>query len=204
MPKCKLCGQKKEFYNELGYCDDCLEEVRAFLKTSKQRLCAWKEESLTAGEERRAEIAAQALALEDALRQYGKHGVVWNQKEYRALLRAIYAHCGVTRPGKRKQPLFLATSLIGAVCLVAAVVFAVQWQAVKAECEDLRIQNEQLSLSLSDLQMQLDGMQTAPQGDGGDAVSPDGTMDGAAVPSMETDGVMNGAVAQDGAVAVLE
>ena len=135
MPKCKLCGQKKEFYNELGYCDECLDEIRAFLKTSKQRLNAWKEESLEAGEERRAEIGAQAMALEESLQQYEKRGVALNRKEYRALLRAVYAHCGVTRPKKKQTPLLIGMGAVCAVFAVLSIVFAMQWQQEKAAGE---------------------------------------------------------------------
>ena len=164
MPKCKLCGQKKEFYHELGYCDECLDEIRAFLKTSKQRLHAWKEESLEASEERRAEIGAQALALEEALRQYEKRGVALNRKEYRALLRAVYAHCGVARPKKKQKPLVIGMGAACAALAALSIVFAVQWQQEKAAGEELRMQNEQLSMTVSDLQMQLDGSQVSPEG----------------------------------------
>ena len=106
MPKCKLCGQKKEFYNELGYCDECLDEIRAFLKTSKQRLNAWKEESLEAGEERRAEIGAQAMALEESLQQYEKRGVALNRKEYRALPARCLCALRCYAPQKEADPAF--------------------------------------------------------------------------------------------------
>ena len=53
MPKCKLCGERKEFYSELGYCDACTQELRAFLPMSKKRLAQWQEESLEADEARR-------------------------------------------------------------------------------------------------------------------------------------------------------
>ena len=213
MPKCKLCGQKKEFYHELGYCDECLDEIRAFLKTSKQRLHAWKEESLEASEERRAEIGAQALALEEALRQYEKRGVALNRKEYRALLRAVYAHCGVVRPKKKQKPLVIGMGAVCAVLAALSIVFAVQWQQEKAAGEELRMQNEQLSMTLSDLQMQLDGSQVSPEG-GDTAGIPEGDMPadggftdnaagGAASPSVGTDVVIGGAVAQDGGTVIL-
>ena len=213
MPKCKLCGQKKEFYNELGYCDECLDEIRAFLKTSKQRLNAWKEESLEAGEDRRAEIGAQAMALEESLQQYEKRGVALNRKEYRALLRAVYAHCGVTRPKKKQTPLLIGMGAVCAVFAVLSIVFAVQWQQEKAAGEELRIQNEQLPMTLSDLQMQMDGSQVSPEG-GDTAGVPEGdipvgggsvgnAVGGAASPSVGTDVVIGGAVAQDGGTVIL-
>lgn len=95
MPKCKFCKQKKEFYSELGYCDECLHEIKAFLKMSKARVQELKEESLTAEPERKKEIGEEAQGLEEALRSYAKRGVPIDKKEYQAQLRAVYAHCGV-------------------------------------------------------------------------------------------------------------
>lgn len=214
MPKCKFCRQKKEFYNELGYCDECLDEIRSFLKTSRQRLAAWREESLTADEERRKEIGEQALALGEALRQYEKRGVAVNRREYRALLRAVLAHCGVAKPKKTaSRPLVLGLLAACVVCAAAAVVFAVQWQTQNAQCAELLAQNEQLSMSLSDLQMQLDAalagqsgsMDGSMDGSVGGGAADSGSMDGAAVNGgvMVGGGVMiGGGAAVDGGVAV--
>lgn len=176
MPKCKFCHQKKEFYNELGYCDECLDEIRSFLKTSRQRLNAWREESLTADEERRKEIGEQALALEEALHQYEKRGVAVNRKEYRAQIRAVLAHCGVTKPKKTNRPLLAGGLALCVVLAAAAVVFAVQWQGQKAQYDELLQQNEQLTMSLSDLQMQLDAALSGQSGETDGMV--DGSMDG--------------------------
>ena len=105
---------------------------------------------------------------------------------------------------------------MGAVCAVLAalsIVFAVQWQQEKAAGEELRMQNEQLSMTLSDLQMQLDGSQVSPEG-GDTAGIPEGDMPmdggsvgnavgGGASPSVGTDVVIGGAVAQDGGTVIL-
>ena len=75
------------------------------------------------------------------------------------------------------------------------------------------MQNEQLSMTLSDLQMQLDGSQTSPEGGDG-TMMPEGDMPadggftdnaagGAASPSVGTDVVIGGAVAQDGGTVIL-
>lgn len=188
MPKCKFCHQKKEFYNELGYCDECLDEIRSFLKASRQRLNAWREESLTADEERRKEIGEQALALEEALHQYEKRGVAVNRKEYRAQIRAVLAHCGVTKPKKTNRPLLAGGLALCVVLAAAAVVFAVQWQGQKAQYDELLQQNEQLTMSLSDLQMQLDAALSGQSGETDGMV--DGSMDGGG--SVDNGGSVNG------------
>lgn len=213
MPKCKFCRQKKEFYNELGYCDECLDEIRSFLKTSRQRLTAWREESLTADEERRKEIGEQALALGEAIRQYEKRGVAVNRKEYRALLRAVLAHCGAARPKKTNRPLIAGGIALCVLLAAAAIVFAVQWQGQRVQCGELLQQNEQLSASLSDLQMQLDaalsgqgGMTDGGMTDGGmmDGSTMDGsTMDGSTMDGSTMDGgAMDGSMTDNAAGAV--
>ena len=147
MPKCKFCKQKKEFYSELGYCDECLHEIKAFLKMSKARVQELKEESLTAEPERKKEIGEEAQGLEEALRSYAKRGVPIDKKEYQAQLRAIYAHCGVVRPRKRNLPLTIGAAAVLAAAVGAAVFFGVSWQAQKQAVSELQLQNEQLTMS---------------------------------------------------------
>ena len=189
MPKCKLCGEKKEFYSELGYCDACTQELRAFLQMSKKRLAQWQEESLEADEERRREIGEQARALEEALHRYEKHGVVFNRSEYRSRLRAIYAHCGIpTKTGAKKPlPILIGGGVLCAALAAAAVVFGVLWQGAQGQCAELQTQNEQMTMALSDLQMQLDAALAGQSG-----------MDGGAVDGGFTDGGFSDSGSADG------
>lgn len=212
MPKCKFCKQKKEFYSELGYCDECLHEIKAFLKMSKARVQELKEESLTAEPERKKEIGEEAQGLEEALRSYAKRGVPIDKKEYQAQLRAIYAHCGVVRPRKRNLPLTIGAAAVLAAAVGAAVFFGVSWQAQKQAVSELQLQNEQLTMSLADLQMQLDAA-LAGQSEGGEdggAAPEEGASDGSfsvsgsASPSGgAANGVIGGAVSVDGGMVIM-